>query len=72
MSVNEFKIFLREFSQAFDHVKSLCEKIRDIFFSLLKNEALFIEISSTSSKELYRSVIEAFDSAIVDIVVDNF
>lgn len=70
MSINEFKILLRKFSQAFDHVKSLCEKIRDFLFSLLKDEALFIEISSNSSEELYRSVIEAFDSAIVEIVAE--
>ena len=68
MSINEFKLLLREFPRAFDHVKSLCEKIQSILFSLLKNGALFIETSLNSFEELYRSIIEAFDSAIVDIV----
>lgn len=71
MSVNEFEQLLNELSLVFDHVKPLCKKIRGILFSLLKNEALFIETSSNSPEKLYHSIIEAFDSAIVNIAAED-
>ncbi len=69
MNINEFKILLREFSQTFNCIKSLCEKMRDILFSSLKNEALFIETLSNSFKKLYYSIIEAFNKIIIDIII---
>ena len=65
MHIDEFEDVLNEFSSVFDCIKLLCGKLRGILFSY-KND-LFIETSSNSFEELYRSNIEAFDSAIVDI-----
>lgn len=67
MGASGFKSILGEFPQAFDQVKPLCEKIRSILFPLLKDGALFIRTSSDPPEELYRPIIEAFDSAIADI-----
>ena len=71
MNVNKFKQLLNELLLIFDHVKSLCKKIRDILFSFLKNEALFIEISSNSSEKLYYSIVKAFDSVTVDTTAED-
>ncbi len=62
MSINGFKVLLGEFPRAFEHVKPLCEKIRCILFPLLKDRALFIGTPSDPPEELYRPIIEAFDS----------
>ncbi len=65
MNVNKFKKLVNEFLQIFNFVKSLCTKIRDILFSLLKNEALFIEILSNLFEQLYHFIIRAFDEAMI-------
>lgn len=50
MHVDEFEYILKKFSTIFDFVKSLCKKIRNIFF--LKNGTFFKKISSNSSEKL--------------------
>lgn len=67
MSINGFKVLLEEFPQSFDHAKPLCLKIRGILFPFLEDGAMFIGTPSNSPEELYRPIIEAFDSAIADI-----
>ncbi len=67
MGVNGFEQLLDELPLAFDHVKPLCKKIRGILFPLLKDGALFIRTPSDPPEKLYHPIIEAFDSAIVDI-----
>ena len=67
MHIDEFDDILKKFSSFFDWDKALCKKIRDILFSLLKNETLFKETRSNSFEKLYDVVIEAFDDAIVEI-----
>lgn len=67
MHVDGFEYILKEFSTVFDSVKPLCRKIRGIFFLLLKDGALFKEISPNSSEKLYDPIIESFDSVIADI-----
>lgn len=66
MHVDEFENILNEFSTVFNSMKSLCKKIRSIFFPFLKNGALFIEIRSNSFEKLYHFIIKAFENAIKD------
>lgn len=70
MSINGFRVLLGEFPQSFDHVKQLCEKIRSILFPLLKDGALFTGTPLDPPEELYRPIIEAFDSAIAEIAAE--
>ena len=65
MNVNESEQLLDEFPPAFDCIKSLCGKLRGILFPY--NHGLLIETPSDPLEELYRPIIEAFDSAISDI-----
>ena len=67
MGVVGFQKILMEFPQAFDHVKSLCEKIRGILFPLLEDGALFTGTRPDPPEKLYHPIIEAFDGAIADI-----
>ncbi|KAI9797634.1 MAG: hypothetical protein M1825_005732 [Sarcosagium campestre] len=66
MHVDKFADILREFPQAFDCVKPLCMEIRYILFPY-KN-GLFIGTPPDPPEKLYDPIIEAFDTAIVDIV----
>ena len=65
--VDDFEKFLMEFPQAFDHVNPLCRKIRSILFPFLEGGALFIGTQPGPPEKLYDHIIEAFDSAIIDI-----
>ena len=71
MGVNGFEQLLDELPLAFDHVKPLCKKIRGILFPLLKDGALFIGTPSDPPEKLYHPIVEAFDSAIVDIAAGD-
>jgi len=71
MGVNGFEQLLDELPLAFDHVKPLCKKIRGILFPLLKDGALFIGTPSNPPEKLYHPIVEAFDSAIVDIAAGD-
>ncbi len=66
MHVDEFKDILKKFLQTLDCIKSLCEEIREILFSLTKDEELNIETQSNSEK-LYESIIKIFNEAIADV-----
>lgn len=66
MGVSGFKSILGEFPQPFDHVKSLCEKIRGVLFPLLKDGALFTGTPSDPPEKLYRPIIESFEDTIED------
>lgn len=65
MHVDKFEDIVKEFPQAFDRVKPLCKKIRGILVPY-KN-GLLIGTPSDPPEELYRPIIEAFDSVIADI-----
>lgn len=66
MSVNGFKELLGELPAAFDHMKSLCKKIRGILFPLLEDGALFTGTQPGSPEKLYQPIIEMFEDAIED------
>ena len=63
MHADGFKSILEEFAPAFDHVKSLCRKLRSILFSLIKDGELDLE-TSTDSDILYNPVLKSFGDVI--------
>ena len=67
MHVDEFENILKEFPQAFNCVKPMCEEIRSILFPLLEDGALFTGTRPDPPEKLYDPIIEAYDSAIADI-----
>ena len=66
MHVDEFENILKEFPQAFNCVKPMCEEIRSILFPLLEDGALFTGTPSDPPEKLYHPIIEAFEDAIKD------
>ena len=65
MHVDGFERVLDEFPPAFDCIKPLCGKLRGILFPY--NNGLLIGTPSDPPEELYRHIIDAFDSAISEI-----
>ena len=64
MSVNGFPKFLNELPAAFDHMKSLCKKIRGILFPLLEDGTMLTGTTSDAPEELYNPIIEKFEDVI--------
>ena len=63
MHVDGFKRVLIEFPPAFDCIKPVCENLRGILFPY--NNGLLIGTPSDPPEELYRPIIDAFDSGYI-------
>ena len=64
MSINGLRKLLEEFPGSLDCVKSLYIKIRDMFFSILKDGSMDIGTPSAPPEKLYDAIIGAYDKAI--------
>ncbi len=70
MRAGRFEYILTEFPRAFDRIKPLCRAVRGILFPLLEDGELDTGTPS-DPKNLYDSIIKAFDNAIADMAAEE-
>ena len=69
MHADGFKIILKEFPEALNCVKPLCQKLRAILFPLRQGE--LDTGTPSSSAELYLKVIEAYDESLNTLICED-
>lgn len=69
MHADGFESILKEFVPAFDCIKPLCKRVREILFPHTRNGELDLTTKS-DHRDLYSPFINAFDDAIADLETD--